>query len=579
MRRVLSHRATRSLFLSGLILGASAVALTYPQSQAYAAEDDFTDPTTVPATPPPLANTDTTATILKKLPANAADYFEKTYPHMMSQPLPAKIFNQGGIPAVIPKLEIDNDPNGQTGSYQPGGQTVTSQNAFFQSLGSNGRACVTCHQPASGMSISLRNINKRLNKTKGKDPLFAPVDGANCPTLVPAEDTAGSIVGGFKGKSKKDFKAARSLLLNKGLIRIPIPVPVSPAPEFTLSIISDPTTCNYDERTNQVVIDGVKTRMVSMYRRPVISGNLHFKTTVTGFPGAPPPALSGNIMWDGREPSLQSQALSATMGHAQAKVPPTTAQINEMVAFEVGMFNAQYRYKTAGLLTAAGAEGGPENVADHKDDPASFPAPGSTVFDEFDAWLTNPGSGSTRETRQSIARGQALFNGTATDAQGNPRGTFTISGVSGFNDLVGGDFPGGTCATCHNFSHAGSDVLANSQRDIGIGGHAASAGGPAPKTDLPIFEVSGCAAGSFLWDASATSVRTNDLGKALITGKCRDVGASTVPSLRALSSHEPYFRDGSAATLKDVVNVYNNRFKIGLTPKEKEDLTNFLGAL
>ena len=50
---------------------------------------------------------------------------------MMSQPLPAKIFNQGGIPAVIPKLEIDNDPNGQTGSYQPGGQTVTSQNAFF----------------------------------------------------------------------------------------------------------------------------------------------------------------------------------------------------------------------------------------------------------------------------------------------------------------------------------------------------------------------------------------------------------------------------------------------------------------
>ena len=31
--------------------------------------------------------------------------------------------------------------------------------------------------------------------------------------------------------------------------------------------------------------------------------------------------------------------------------------------------------------------------------------------------------------------------------------------------------------------------------------------------------------------------------------------------------------------MKDVVNVYNNRFNIGLTPKEKEDLTNFLGAL
>jgi cytochrome c peroxidase len=535
----------------------------------------------VPAYAPPLANTDTTETILKNLPSNAADYFKKTYPHMMSQPLPAKIFNQGGIPAVIPKLEIDNDPNGQTGSYQPGGQTVTSQNAFFQSLGTNGRSCATCHQPASGMSISLRNIIKRLNKTKGTDPLFAPVDGANCPTLVPAADTSGSVVGGFKGKSKKDFKAARSLLLTKGLIRIPIPLP--PDAEFTVDVFSDPTTCNYDERTNQVVVNGVKTRMVSMFRRPLISGNLHFKTAVAAFPpGAPPPELSGNIMWDGREPSLQSQAVSATMGHAQGEVAPTQKQIDEIVAFETGMFNAQYKFKTAGLLTAQGAEGGPENVADHKDDPAAFPAPGATTFDEFDLWATNPGTGTPKPTRQSIARGQALFNGVAKDAQGNPRGTFTISGVSGFNDLIGVPaLPGGTCATCHNSSHSGADVLPNSQRDIGVGGQAASVGGPAPKTDLPIFEVKGCSPGSFVWDASATitSVKTNDLGLALRTGKCKDVGASTVPSLRALSAHEPFFRDGSAATLKDVVNFYNARFNIGLTDVEKEDLTNFLGAL
>ena len=91
-------------------------------------------------------------------------------------------------------------------------------------------------------------------------------------------------------------------------------------------------------------------------------------------------------------------------------------------------------------------------------------------------------------------------------------------------------------------------MLANSQRDIGIGGHAAKAGGPAPKTDLPIFEVSGCAPGSFLWDVSATSVRTNDLGKAMITGKCRDVGAEHGPEPAGAVLHEPYFRDGSAAT-------------------------------
>src|SRR3954451_1388789 len=167
---------------------------------------------------------------------------------MMSQPLPAKIFDQGGVPAVIPKLEVDKDPNGETGSYQTAGQTVPSQNAFFQSLGTNGRSCVTCHQPASGMSISLRNIQKRLQKTKGSDPLFAPVDGANCPTLVPAAETSGSIVGGFKGKDKKDFMAARSLLLNKGLIRIALPVPDNA--EFQISVESDPTTCNTDATTN-----------------------------------------------------------------------------------------------------------------------------------------------------------------------------------------------------------------------------------------------------------------------------------------------------------------------------------------
>ena len=43
-------------------------------------------------------------------------------------------------------------------------------------------------------------------------------------------------------------------------------------------------------------------------------------------------------MWDGREPSLSSQATHATRGHAQANTPPTAAQLAEIVAFESGIF-------------------------------------------------------------------------------------------------------------------------------------------------------------------------------------------------------------------------------------------------
>lgn len=49
--------------------------------------------------------------------------------------------------------------------------------------------------------------------------------------------------------------------------------------------------------------------------------------------------------------------------------------------------------------------------------------------------------------------------------------------------------------------------------------------------------------------------------------------------LRALALHPPYFHDGSAATLSDVVNHYNTLFSLGLTPQEKSDLVQYLRTL
>jgi cytochrome c peroxidase len=65
----------------------------------------------------------------------------------------------------------------------------------------------------------------------------------------------------------------------------------------------------------------------------------------------------------------------------------------------------------------------------------------------------------------------------------------------------------------------------------------------------------------------------------LISGKWSDVGKVKGPILRGLAARPPYFHNGSAATLKDVVEFYDTRFSIGFTEQEKSDLVAFLRAL
>lgn len=49
--------------------------------------------------------------------------------------------------------------------------------------------------------------------------------------------------------------------------------------------------------------------------------------------------------------------------------------------------------------------------------------------------------------------------------------------------------------------------------------------------------------------------------------------------LRALWQHPPYFHDGSAATLLDVVSHYNGHFDLGLTDQQKAELVEYLKSL
>ena len=65
----------------------------------------------------------------------------------------------------------------------------------------------------------------------------------------------------------------------------------------------------------------------------------------------------------------------------------------------------------------------------------------------------------------------------------------------------------------------------------------------------------------------------------MITGKWADIGKFKGPILRALAARAPYFHNGSAETLEDVVSFYERRFNIGFTAREKADLVAFLRAL
>ena len=129
----------------------------------------------------------------------------------------ASLSAAAAVVVVIPNLKHFQDVTGAVATYNTGGDIVES-NPFFQSLGTNGRTCATCHQADQAFSLSAQGVRQLYRQTLGRDPLFAAFDGANCPT------------------GRSNGPAAHSLLLERGLIRIGIvlpPIPSSRLPQCT----------------------------------------------------------------------------------------------------------------------------------------------------------------------------------------------------------------------------------------------------------------------------------------------------------------------------------------------------------
>ena len=336
---------------------------------------------------------------------------------------------------------------------------VDPKNAFFQGLGTNGRACVTCHQPDAGWTITPDNVQRRFKETSGSDPVFRTNDGSNSPL----SDTS----------TLAKRRAAYSMLLTKALIRVGLPIPAGA--EFELSGVEDP-------------YGFASASELSLFRRPLPTTNLRFLSAV---------------MWDGRETvhpiktnaelifNFGHQSVSATLGHAQAVAAPTQEQINQIVAFEMELHSTQVADEAAGALNARGALGGPaalsvENFFIGINDPLGGNPSGETFNPEammvFAKWrnLSGPSNseadfGDTRSrnaARQSVARGEQIFN----------MRPIAISGVAGINDMLQIPVLQGTCTTCHDALNVGNHSVS---LPINIGTADASRRTP----DMPLYRL------------------------------------------------------------------------------------------
>src|SRR5215467_10522960 len=70
-----------------------------------------------------------------------------------------------GAGGVLPEFDAFDSTDGTLGVLNASGEVNTDQHPFFTPLGTNGRACVNCHQPAWAMSISAAELQQRWNTT------------------------------------------------------------------------------------------------------------------------------------------------------------------------------------------------------------------------------------------------------------------------------------------------------------------------------------------------------------------------------------------------------------------------------
>ena len=424
---------------------------------------------------------------------------------------------------VLPEFDAFDSSNGELGVLNASGSLKTDGHPFFTALGTNGRACVTCHQPAWGMSISASGLADRWRASGGKDPVFAAFDGSNCPGLPQQKESS------------------HSLLLKRGLFRIPLTWPPrnadgSPKPvEFTIEGRARPHRVQH-----QLPEYGLKSAQptISVYRRPRMAANLKYVVSggspivlKTGMLADVDPetgkAVSMNLMSDAREVSLRSQAMSAVMGHEEARTNPSRQQIEKIIEFESQVYVAQ-----AGAHIFAGPLAVPVEPRAWALQRCATIEPGvlgdndyDPVFGKFDEWKGKD------YYQSSIARGADIFM----------HRQFWLRDATHINSIGLGNPLKRTCATCHNAQMTGQDLSAG-WVDVGTTNYPTwtEPATWAETSELPVFKITCSTYRSS--SVSGPGHLFHGSGPGAISGRCVDVGSIVMQQLRGLSARAPTSR-------------------------------------
>jgi hypothetical protein len=258
------------------------------------------------------------------------------------------------------------------------------------------------------------------------------------------------------------------------------------------------------------------TSSLWFFRRPLPTANFRSQT----------------VMWDGANTvatglrdGLIRQARGNVTG-AQQGAPASDAIIFEIADYEGAMAHAQLIVPSVGRLDSEGAHGGPEA--------ASAQPLVAGRFDLFDAWRT---SGNPR--RKQIWRGQEVFNNV--------------------------NLPSGrSCGGCHNAANNGQNVN-GTLFDVGVSRPDLA------NPDMAVY--------TFMRTSDGATLQTTDPGRGIRTGKFADLNRFKTPNLRGLAARAPFFHNGIAPGLADVVTHYEVALGFVFTPAERADLVAFMNAL
>jgi mono/diheme cytochrome c family protein len=430
--------------------------------------------------------------------------------------------------------------------------SLTVENKFFSpGLGTNGQSCATCHEPDQAFSIVLPFIRAKFEATGGTHPLFRTNDTADRP------DADVSTV--------EARRQAFRLKLDLGLTRIARPV----GPATRDYEIEFQNTPRFGPQPNTADPQAPGQPRISTFRRPLINTNVHFDSAV---------------LWDGRvatptAANMRAQVQGAARALLLAGVV-TNEDADEVASFMTGVFTAQEKDDLAGTLHARGATGGVDNLVALSQDPAApctsppppvgvAPATCTPVTLEtgkmtvFDAWTGLRGGG-INEARAAVARGQAIFNEILP-------ATATLP-------------PRRRCASCHAVDHLGNNPNPNFFVRLNLDSVARMEALAAvePRLSAMVDRVRQLPEFCVRRTSSAPGTcddLTTDPGRATVSGQFAHIGQFKPPILRGLAGRPPFFHNGAAESLEELVLFYNVRFNFGLTAEQQADLVAFLRGL